>query len=517
MPPGLKLDLADGRRWLLRPLDDKAAAVVVELGQVMRLRPGEDGRELCVAVCRESAAPDRPYAEANSFVCRLSDSTDRETQVIQMEQLAFFIAREALVRGGLLLHGALAEFQGSGFIMAGPGMIGKSTASRRLPPPWRSLCDDMTLVVRDGKRRIWAHPWPTWSRFHLGGPGGSWPVEQAVPVRAIFFLGQSPADRLEPVNTTQAVALAMESAADLAWTVARQTEESAVRTLCGDAVRAARALVSEIPAYKLQLSLDGRFWEKIERVLPGRDASGSAQEIGRSVILPPKPETVPPPRSRSADGSLRLVYTGTSMNPTLVEPELLQVRPYETGRVRPGDVVCFKSPDEAMTVVHRVVSVERRATGAGRSAERILTRGDNSASNDPWVLQAGDIIGRAEAAQRGAGRRTVHGGWRGLIVLRWARLGRGILRYSGLVPHKLLCFVAGLGPFDRLLPRSLRPRVVRFDARYRVFLKLLSGKQTVGQYDDRREEWHIRRLYRLFTDEQVLPEPGAAVRRPESN
>jgi SynChlorMet cassette protein ScmC len=497
MPSGLTLDLADGQRWLIRPLDDKAAAVVAELGQVMGLRGGEDGRELSVAVC---SAADRPCVDSRPFVCRLSDASDRETQVIQMEQIAFTIAREALVRGGLLLHGALAEYRGSGFIMAGPGTIGKSTASRRLPPPWRSLCDDMTLVVRDGKGCFRAHPWPTWSRFHLGGPGGSWPVEQSAPLRAIFFLGQAPADQLEPVNTTQAAALTLESAADLAWVVAHQTDEGAVRTLCGDAVRAARVLVSEVPAYTFKLSLDGRFWEEIERVLP----VGDLHETGES-WRDRRPASV---GSLIARDSRRLVYTGTSMNPTLVEPELLHVRPYEARRVRPGDVVCFKSPDEDVTVVHRVVSV-------GRPEDRILTRGDNSTSNDPWVLKAGDIIGRVEAAQRGAERRPVPGGWRGLVVLRWVRLARGILRHSGLVPHKIFCLVAGLGPFDRLLPRSLRPRVVRFDVRCRVFLKLLSGKRTVGQYDDRRGEWCIRRLYRLFIDTRALPCPGSAVQSPE--
>jgi hypothetical protein len=93
------------------------------------------------------------------------------------------------------------------------------------------------------------------------------------------------------------------------------------------------------------------------------------------------------------------------------------------------------------------------------------------------------------------------------VVLRRARFGQRIRRCAGLVPHRLYSFVTGLGPFDRLLPRSLRPRLVRFDARHRVFLKLLSGRQTVGLYDDRREEWRIRRLFRLFVNERSLPRP----------
>ncbi|MCX6842426.1 MAG: S26 family signal peptidase, partial [candidate division WOR-3 bacterium] len=215
----------------------------------------------------------------------------------------------------------------------------------------------------------------------------------------------------------------------------------------------------------------------------------------------------------AARDMLRFVYTGPSMNPTLHEPDLRDVKPYGTERVRPGDVVCFKSPEKDLTVVHRVVSVERRETGDGRPKEDIRTRGDNNLADDP-VLQAGDIIGRVTAAQRGARRRVIAGGWKGLVVLRRARLGRGIQRSAGLLPHTLYRVLAGLGPLDRLLPRGLRPRLVRFDLRYRVVLKLLVGRQTVGQYDDRREEWRIRRPFRLFVDEKTLPSPEPIVHSP---
>jgi hypothetical protein len=48
-----------------------------------------------------------------------------------------------------------------------------------------------------------------------------------------------------------------------------------------------------------------------------------------------------------------------------------------------------------------------------------------------------------------------------------------------------------------------------------VFLKLLSGRQTVGQYDDRLEKWQIRRPFRLFVDEQALRRAGALASRKE--
>jgi hypothetical protein len=141
---------------------------------------------------------------------------------------------------------------------------------------------------------------------------------------------------------------------------------------------------------------------------------------------------------------------------------------------------------------------------------RIRTRGDNNGQDDPWVLLPAEIIGRVIVAQRGARSRRVDGGWRGLAAFRYAVLRRRIWRRAGSVPHRLYAFVAGAGPFDYLLPRGLRPRLVRFDARHRVFLKLVAGRQTVGQYDDRRRVWQVRRPFRLLVSEQGISRASAA-------
>lgn len=525
MSQNLKLAFADSRQWVIRPLDDAAAAIVAALGKVMRLgpaceagRPVTEDRELCVAVSDDSDTSVLSDAEMDGpVVCRVAAPTNRDLLTAQMMRITETVAREALARGGLLLHAALAEHQGSGFGMAGPGTVGKSTASNRLPSPWRSLCDDMTLAVRDAKGRYWAHPWPTWSRFWSDGPGGSWPVEQAVPLRAIFFLGQAPSDKLEPVNPTQATALILESAVDLVREASLMSDVNAARALVGEGVSAAKAVALAVPAYSLKLSLDGRFWEEIERVLPktgdgGPGAADQGPETGERFPSPVAPAQVSahgslPESSHFADGSLRVVCTGVSMRPTLDEPDLLEVRPYGPRRVRRGDVVCFKSPDTGRTVVHRVVSVGRPGTRDGRPTDGIRTRGDNNLNDDPWVLQAGDVIGWVAAAQRGARRRAIASGWQGLVGLGCVRLGRRIRRSAGLVPHTLYDFAAGLGPFDYLLPRSLRARLARFDARHRVFLKLLIGGHEVGQYDFRLKRWEIQRPFRLFVDPQALPAP----------
>jgi hypothetical protein len=188
----VRLALADGQHWVIRPADRPSAAAIAELQQVMQLEAGNRGCEIHVAVCHTRAVTSDGLTDNGQLLCFLSYRLNRDLEVIQMERIASFVTRAALRQGALLVHGALAEYCGSGFIMAGPGTVGKSTASRRLPSSWRSLSDDMTLVVRDDQGQYWAHPWPTWSRFHYGGPGGSWAVERAVPHPAVFFLSQSP-------------------------------------------------------------------------------------------------------------------------------------------------------------------------------------------------------------------------------------------------------------------------------------------------------------------------------------
>jgi SynChlorMet cassette protein ScmC len=181
--------------------------IVSVLGTVMCLQSGETGRELLVTVSDEGDLALANLAGPGPALCVLSPPGEGDILTVGMLRLALAIAREAQSRGGLLLHGALATRTSGGILLAGPVNVGKSTASRRLPPPWRALCDDIALVIRGPQGSYWAHPWPTWSRFFHQGidppPGGSWDVQQAVPLRAIFFLSQAPDDRAEALSATQ--------------------------------------------------------------------------------------------------------------------------------------------------------------------------------------------------------------------------------------------------------------------------------------------------------------------------
>ncbi|MBN2465612.1 S26 family signal peptidase [candidate division WOR-3 bacterium] len=210
------------------------------------------------------------------------------------------------------------------------------------------------------------------------------------------------------------------------------------------------------------------------------------------------------------------------MNPTLRVPDVLWVEPYGNRPVRAGDVVCFASPELDTNIVHRVISVRPSSpvsahrspvTGLRSSVlglpspVAIRTQGDNNPLADIRVLAPADLLGRVVAAQRGTRLRSIHGGHAGLMVAWSIKLGKalwGVLAGVASVVYQSL--IKG-GRFGFLLPGGLRPRVVCFSGRDTAVLKLLMHGHTVGHYNYRAKEWHIRRPFRLFVDERTLPVP----------
>lgn len=279
------LILADGSRWIIAAGDDEAASVVSQLHHAMQMSVTTGSversyrsvvRRLLVLVDphKREASPATCHAplpfEDDGFVVRVLRSfTHGDGLYVQLVELSSTLAHDAQTRGGVLLHGALAEKDGIGVILAAPGGTGKTTSSNRLPAPWRSLCDDTTLVVRDSHGNYWAHPWPTWSRFLWGGSGGSWDVQNAVPLKGIFFLTRALEERVERVGNGQAVSLLVECAEQTSQLMARGLSKEETRALHLERFNNLCALTQVVPAHLLHISLTGTFWQEIDRVLKG--------------------------------------------------------------------------------------------------------------------------------------------------------------------------------------------------------------------------------------------------------
>ena len=189
-------------------------------------------------------------------------------------------------------------------------------------------------------------------------------------------------------------------------------------------------------------------------------------------------------------------YVGPSMNPTLREPEIMEIMPYDSTPLRVGDVVFFLPADADHLVVHRII----RMTPAG-----ISTLGDNNTQEDILLLQPKSIRGQVVAAWRGQKRRKIAGGYQGRLTGRWLHWRRTLDHGLSLLLHPLYKVLSLRGLIAWVLPASFRPRVVVFHALGRDQFQLLLGKWIIGRYDEQRQQWQIRRPFRLFVDERALP------------
>jgi hypothetical protein len=296
------LNLADGTRLILCPGDQEAVRAVTFLARAARLSPAPSAlalgaRRLLITAGAVQEGFRSSIGEADDIHYPLETPSGRNRRRyrgppdveespndyarlseeqrfwLQLLRLSACVSRETHLRGGVLLHSGLAVFgfeDRFGVLLAGRSGIGKSTACRRLPPPWRALADDVTLVVRDERGLYLAHPWPTWSRFfgeEAGDGRDSWDVQYASPLSAIFFLEHGEKDRVEPMGSGHAVSLLTELSGQISTEFLRGLARSEVVAYNLQRFENICALARVTPAYLLSMRLDGEFWKEMERVL----------------------------------------------------------------------------------------------------------------------------------------------------------------------------------------------------------------------------------------------------------
>lgn len=501
--------------WQIHAGDAAAARVVALLAEAMSLPlascppksdPRKQIRELWVFVDPGLPKPRIHCDETGLIFCLLPPLEDHDKLVIGMSVVTQALARAELSRGGLLIHGALIAVPGhqpGGVILAGPGTVGKTTASNRLPPPWRSLSDDTSFVEYLPTGQFLAHPWPTWSRFFCNqdgkhGPGGHWEVQAGLPLKAMFFLARAKEDRVVPLLPAPAVAFLMETVQQASFLMTQDLSAELAQALLKKQLTAAEELVRTIPAFTLHLSLTGSFWDRIAET-QARVSAASFPRAGH--IFSPgaiqKTETTASSSSLFARNTLAVAYSGSSMNPTLRYPDLLEVIPYADRPICPGDVVYFQPSTGGPRVIHRVVRV---------TAKGIATRGDNNCPEDPFLMQPADVIGKVVAAWRLDRRRKITGGLSGFWSVYWNRAGHRLYKIARTPLYGAYHCQAASGLLGSLLPAALQPRIIEFRQRYQPsILKLMINGRVIGRYDAWTKLWEIDRPWRLIINVAKLP------------
>jgi hypothetical protein len=265
------LSLTNGRTWGIFADDIRAYAATSRLAELMKMGNCADPAcKIIVSTGEEDKQWDCLSDLEDGIVkCQVKPvhECSSEDLAIQFIRIASVIVLDAEQQGGVLLHGALVERDGYGVILAGTGGIGKTTASKRFPAPWRPLCDDTTLVVRDKEGTYRAHPWPTWSTFMFGGPGGTWDVQHSVLLKSIFFLARDQKDRVTSIEPVQAIGSLLGSAEQGTLLTLRRLGEGGAQAIRARRFGSIWDLMQAVPCYSLYLSRNGEFWHEIERVI----------------------------------------------------------------------------------------------------------------------------------------------------------------------------------------------------------------------------------------------------------
>ncbi len=206
-----------------------------------------------------------------------------------------------------------------------------------------------------------------------------------------------------------------------------------------------------------------------------------------------KGEFLPPlisPNGQKLSSILYCSYTGPSMNPTLREGDLLEVKAYGYESICIGDVILFKR--ESGIIVHRVVNVYENG---------LVTRGDNNIEKDPGLLNSKDVVGRVIAFWRGKRRKKVLRGSTGIIAAKFNITKNKIMLtiFDFLAPFYRLISSKGIFKWVSILAK---PKIVKFGD---SDLKLMFGSHEIGKYKEG-SGWFIKPPFKLIIDDTSLQE-----------
>jgi len=207
------------------------------------------------------------HGDVPDVICEKGPGNSHQEEILSMRMSLQPIYQRAQDSGGLPLHAGLVARDGVGVLLAAQRNTGKSTCCRRIPSPWHALCDEEALIVQDNQKRYLAHTFPTWSDYLEKRSEPRWNVQRYVPLEAIFFLEQARTDEVVPVGQGEAAVHLYQSATQVCYRNWVKLNREEIRPLRKKLFENACELAAAIPVFELRVSLNGRFWEKMEAVL----------------------------------------------------------------------------------------------------------------------------------------------------------------------------------------------------------------------------------------------------------
>jgi signal peptidase I len=203
------------------------------------------------------------------------------------------------------------------------------------------------------------------------------------------------------------------------------------------------------------------------------------------------------------DNLRSIVYVGTSMYPLLRDLDILYFLPYQGQTMVCGDVIVYagKTGNKEITITHRIVFIDDKG---------FTTKGDNNFSIDDIIVKPADILGLVVYVKRGNKFIRVRNGKTGIylvkaiqLLLRIKNITIGVISY----PYN---WISKTGVLRKFVPRDTKQRIINIQRPSGMESHFLMGKYLVAKRRPGNNNWIILPPYKLFIDENSLPDVAAA-------
>ncbi|MCP3898107.1 MAG: SynChlorMet cassette protein ScmC [Desulfobacteraceae bacterium] len=184
-----------------------------------------------------------------------------------MHAISFVMLNEIIPKGGVPIHSLLLEYKGNGILLVGGSGAGKTTGFKRVQQPFRALSDDHAFITIKNDEYV-VHPFITISECTENRLPQSRDINYYVPLKMICFLNKSDKDQIIPINQSKAAYDFYNTAILLIKMYYNDFDNnSELKNFRTMIFNNACDIIKKVPSYKLNASLDGQFWLKIQEVI----------------------------------------------------------------------------------------------------------------------------------------------------------------------------------------------------------------------------------------------------------
>lgn len=192
-------------------------------------------------------------------------------------------------------------------------------------------------------------------------------------------------------------------------------------------------------------------------------------------------------------------YVGRSMNPYLLQNDLLFWEPISCKNIEVGDVVIFKAVcNDQRLVIHRVI--------AKKPDNFFITKGDNNKTPDKNQIHLDRMVGFIKGGMRGSKPLRISMGKTGMFFHRVAQLRMKILPTLQNLFFAVYYYISDSQIMPRLLSPFIKQKLIIVKTQEGYDLQVYYGKHLAGWRAPRDRGWTIRLPFRIFLNTSILPD-----------